>query len=58
MPRSPMCKQHDRHSLLFWMKKVAKTHAELATVKDMEKIGIELEQVAVKIETLESRRRN
>ena len=38
------------------MKKVAKTHAELATVKDMEKIGIE--QVAVKIETLESRRRN
>ena len=51
--RWPMCKQHDRHSLLFLMKKVAKTQAELAIVKDLE-IGMDLEQVAEKIEILES----
>lgn len=56
LPGWKMCKHHDIHSLLYLMKEVAKTRAEGAILKDVEET-IELDLLAVKLETLEYRRR-
>ena len=56
MANYEMFRTHDRHSMLFFMNGVAKTQAELEIVEGMGN-GMELMQVAVKLETLGSRKR-